>query len=224
MKKHARDECVYYTKGSNPSLLILSGTHGDEFGVINSVEGVVKELELKLPDFMFIPAVSPSAVQRKTRVNRDEIDINRDFSTSPKSSEVRCIMEIMRGLKFDLCLSFHEDNEFEDFYLYDSLENSNSSEIRSIQNDIRALGVGLYTGCDDKHDPCLDNQIREGYFSQYNASEGRREGTFLLWASREGVAGRVVEPEVPMNASDEIKQQIVHIVFKNLCLQTKGNL
>ena len=45
----------YFIKGKNPKLLIHSGTHGDEFEVIDIVKKCVLKYEDKLPDFVFVP-------------------------------------------------------------------------------------------------------------------------------------------------------------------------
>ncbi len=85
----------YFIKGSNPRLLIHSGTHGDEWGVIEPVKLAVKKYEDQLPDFVFVPEVSPSAVMNRTRVNSGSVDLNRSFTEGTNESEVLANMKII---------------------------------------------------------------------------------------------------------------------------------
>src|SRR3989344_8617189 len=86
----------YFLKGSHPKLLIHSGTHGDEYEVIDLVEKYIRRYEAKLPDFIFVPKVSPSAVAAKTRKNSQNADINRTFSTNSIDPEVRENIKILK--------------------------------------------------------------------------------------------------------------------------------
>ena len=66
-------------KGTDTKLLILSGMHGDESDVVVHVSGFVSTQAESLPDFVYIPTVSPSAIAQKTRQNYLGHDINRCF-------------------------------------------------------------------------------------------------------------------------------------------------
>jgi len=213
MTKYQKGDCRYYTKGNAPRFLILSGTHGDEFGVIGAVEKTLQDFEPKLPNFLFIPKVSPSAVRARTRKNGEGFDLNRDFTDSSKCSETRCVIEILQGHQFDLTISFHEDYEFQEFYLYDSADREDSPEITRIKSALCEQRVSLYTGCDDAEDPCLGNYISDGYFSLSRKAIATYQGTFSSWALANKVTKRIVIPEVPMSASAEVKLNIVRAIF-----------
>ena len=111
MRKYQTSEpsLFYYQTGENPRLLIHTGTHGDEYEVIDLVMEAVKKYEDYLPSFVFVPVVSPSAVAKRTRNNGRGIDMNREFYSDSDDKEVVANIEILENKEFDLFVSFHED-------------------------------------------------------------------------------------------------------------------
>jgi predicted deacylase len=109
----------YYKKGVKPILLLMSGTHGNEYKVIKPLINIVYLYSSKLPDFIFIPEVSPSAVKKHTRENDSNNDLNRKFTEQTDDTEARTIMRIVSNYNFKLGISFHEDPELNSFYMYD---------------------------------------------------------------------------------------------------------
>ncbi len=109
-----------YKSGNNPRLLIHSGTHGDEYEIIDLVNKALKKYETSLPAFIIVPHVSPSAVEKRSRTNYQGSDINRVFFSNSDDKEVRINILVLEGNKFDLFVSFHEDPESSQYYIYDS--------------------------------------------------------------------------------------------------------
>jgi predicted deacylase len=110
----------YFQKGELPQWLIIAGQHGDESGVIHSLRTYLEVAGDRLPDFLCMPVISPSALQAGTRLNAYGHDTNRVFTRHSSDPEVQAAIQIIHGQHFALVLSFHEDPDQEAFYLYDS--------------------------------------------------------------------------------------------------------
>ena len=110
----------YFQKGKSPKLLLMSGTHGDEYGVIQPLKNIIDKYSEKLPDFIFIPEFSPTAVKLKTRRNKFNHDVNRNFFENTDDPEAKTVMNIVANFNFKMGISFHEDIEYDSFYMYDS--------------------------------------------------------------------------------------------------------
>lgn len=210
----------YLVKGTNPKLLIHSGTHGDEYGVIESVHLAVEKYENRLPDFVYVPAVSPSAVARRERNNGDGVDLNRNFFENSPVGEAKVNFEIVREEKFDLVVTFHEDNgPNAKFYMYDNgcgLEEKDSW--KNFKDGIEAMGVGLLNGSDDPDDPYLNYTFTEGYHYWSVPVEGYEGGSFDAWATRNKVVKKALIPEIPGHLSQDKKNKVVDLFFQKILL------
>ncbi|MDO8591843.1 MAG: succinylglutamate desuccinylase/aspartoacylase family protein, partial [bacterium] len=199
-------------------LLLVAGLHGDEHEVIAGVEQALDRYKSQLPSFVFIPAMSPSAVVLKTRQNGEGLDLNRQFFGNTQSSEAKAIMERLNGQSFALCVSFHEDLAGDKFYFYDSQDMEGAARLANLRQSIRAAGVELLTGIDDTEDICLGFEFKDGYKVCLPAPDHRLLGTFEAWALTSGLAHRVHGIEVPGKISLEKKQAVVEAVFKHLLI------
>ncbi|MDZ4221514.1 MAG: hypothetical protein U1C18_01420, partial [Patescibacteria group bacterium] len=115
---HQSQPLSYYIRGDNPGLLLLSGAHGDEYQVIDSVAAALGARTGRVPDFLYIPHVSPSSVAKGTRTNYRGCDINRQFVKESDDTEAQTVMALLKGRAFDACISFHEDPQLSEFYMY----------------------------------------------------------------------------------------------------------
>ncbi|QPJ66009.1 MAG: M14 family metallocarboxypeptidase [Candidatus Nitrohelix vancouverensis] len=104
--------------------LISAGIHGDEPG---GVEAVCAMLENNLLDdflndweFVILPCINPDGLNRGTRNNSMDQDLNRLFNTYPPPEEVKCVQDIFER-PFDLTLELHEDTESNGYYLYQKI-------------------------------------------------------------------------------------------------------
>lgn len=202
-----------------PGLLILSGKHGDEYGVIGCVKEVIAENIERCPSFLFIPEVSPSAVRQRTRTNEEGKDINRMFCNSTKSAEVGLIFKILEDRQFSTCLSFHEDSESPQFYLYDIFgPNLEGTDIlKKLRKEVKSLGLGLLNGVDDSDDPMLGNFFKDGYkYFPPQKPYTNIDGTFSSWAFSKGIVERYLNPEIPGKIPLGLKKKAVEAVFDNL--------
>ena len=210
----------YFQKGTNPKLLIHSGTHGDEFEVIEFVKNAVKKYENCLPDFIFVPVVSPSAVKLKTRFNNNGKDLNRVFFSDSTEIEVQENANILYGHNFDLMVSFHEDPDNDCYYVYDEgIDNIESNKVLDHNQKLKKLGIKLLNGIDDPNDPHLGQEFVDGYNRLIFDKHPENNGMATVWAIAEKKAKNSLTPEIPGKIDLEKKELIVDTFFKDvLCV------
>lgn len=207
----------YYVSGFSPKLLIHTGTHGDDPGVISIVEQAVKKYSQLLPDLVFVPRVSPSAVVLGTRVNAEGIDINRSFYTDSELTEVQDNIKILTQFTFDLAVSFHEDPEFDCFYIYDSSRKNGSTELVIAFNQyLLSKGVLLLNGLDDPNDEDLGYEFVNGYRKFYHDIRMQDNGMINVWLLNHGVARQTLLPEIPGNITVTKKKFIIDLFFEKV--------
>lgn len=210
-------ELEYFVKGNDPKLLIHSGTHGDEYDVIEYVKNAVKKYEDNLPDFIFVPIVSPSAVTTKTRFNSNKKDLNRIFFSDSSDLEVKGNMEIVKNIKFELMVSFHEDFEYLDYYVYDEgFIHSKTDKVVNHNKRLEKLGINLFNGIDD---PILKTEIVNGYKKFTPAENFANNGMITNWLLSEKKAKDTLTPEIPMKLNSVLKEKIINTFFEDvLCI------
>lgn len=213
MKELRHQTIQYFKYGADPKVAFLAGTHGDEHEVIGIATKIISEHKDCLPDFIFIPEVSPSAVKAKSRMNRWGRDVNRNFHDKTEDPEARANMEILKKHDIDICISFHEDPDLErGFYFYDS-QKMMDKKLKRLRTAMKENGVELYSGIDD---PDLELEIKDGY---WHADESYEPGNALIdWVVNEGTANRVIEVEIPGKASLNRKRKITNTFFKHAVL------
>ena len=207
----------YFQEGNEPKLLIHSGTHGDELDVIPFVGASVEKYLNSLSDFVYIPKVSPSAAKLKTRLNKNGIDLNRNFLSGASDEESVANMEFHGKYKFNLCVDFHEDPELADFYMYDSGKLPDRI-LLEVQKAITSASIELFNGVDDPNDPALGFKFENGYRSFENEDLGEMDGTFWGWFRANNEGGRIIVIEIPGKLEKEKKEELVEIIFEKLIL------
>jgi hypothetical protein len=212
-KTYKRNDITYFVRGSHPTLVIWSGTHGDETEVTECVTDYIHRHEQDLPDYIYIPEVSPSAVAQKTRRNKHGRDLNRHFRDESIDEEAQTIMDIMRPFSTPLGITFHEDpDRTNSFYLYDSSVMTEEELVR-YRFAIRETGAKLYTGIDDPADKDLSLHIEEGYISTTIEPQEIDTGFSMRWLIEHNVSKRVFNPEIPGKANMKLKQKLVDATF-----------
>ena len=99
---------------------ISAGIHGDEpAGPLALLRLVRADHWPDQCEFLLCPALNPYGLAHNQRVNRDGLDLNRQY-LKPVAPEVvsHCAWLTEQG-RFDLALCLHEDWEAKGFYLYE---------------------------------------------------------------------------------------------------------
>lgn len=211
-KKIGTAKVDYFIRGARPGLLVLSGIHGDEFEVVDLVKKELKARASALPDFFYLPIVSPTASSSRTRHNKDGVDLNRHFLPGTQITEARIVMSILKPLSVRLAVSFHEDVHEDRFYLYDSGHLANKG-LAKLRHCLKEQKIGLLNGCDDPRDECLGFEFTDGYVSHVPTRDFRPTGSLESYLIRAKIAERVFGIEVPGRISLAKKRRVVAAVF-----------
>lgn len=215
---HSGKTIEYYQHGDNPKLLIHSGLHGDEYSVIPIVQEMIEKYLPQLPEFIFVPVVSPSANSMKQRANAEGIDINRSFLEDSKNGEVLANQEIVRSHHFNLLVSFHEDVEFDGFYMYDSCYPEYREDILSFCDYLAQENIKLFSGRDDPDDPIHNKLVVNGHVLWGIEYDKPLNGTFDDWAIKNKIVERLLMPETPTIFSVEDKTKVIESIFQKLII------
>jgi len=217
----------YFIKGENPTLLIHAGTHGDESESIGFVRKAVEKYEDNLPDFVFVPVVSPSSVRNKTRLNENGFDLNRIFFSDSKELEVIENIKVLNDYKFDLFVSFHEDPGSNEYYIYDAVvahdsgfKTEESERVKKHNLKLKNMGIKLLTGVDDTEDVDLGYEFKEGYRKFIETHADLTNGMITVWSMLEKNVQTCLTPEIPGQLSLKQKELIIDTFFKDvLCIK-----
>lgn len=192
--------------------LILSGIHGDEYGVISSVQKYLDSHDV--PDYLYIPEVSPSAVKLKTRRNVRNLDLNRSFLSNVSEPEIEDLKLRLKDFSFKYMFSFHEDWGLEnETYIYSS-HFINQSIWMKFSTKLSGIGIELFNGIDDPDDPKLGNKIENGLI--ITPVETELEGSIWPWLKLNNNVKYFIDFEIPMKASQEKKDKTVELIFEIL--------
>lgn len=208
----------YYRKGKHPSTLFVSGIHGDEYAVIESVIKAITKHENALPDFLYIPYASPSALAQKTRCNNEQKDLNRHFFDSTSCEEARALQHLLAPFRFNTCVTFHEDLRHRAFYLYDTLEEAKNLTWHALKQTLLQSGTELLNGLDDPEDPTLGNVSHDGYITIPKKYHEDHCGIFEMWVISRHIAQRAIIPEIPGHLDEKEKNLLVDMFISHMLL------
>jgi len=197
-------------------LWISSGIHGDESSVISPLRELVLAWTDQLPDLVFVPQISQSAFELKTRNNHFGHDLNRMFGSGIKDPELVTTEQLVKlEGPFDLVVSFHEDIEFDLAYFFDTGEPFYELELKTWQEKLRNGGIKLLDGLDDLENLVLAREFISGYHQEISSPI---TGLFECWVVSEKLAKRSLTIEVPTAATLEQKKLIIDETFRHLIL------
>lgn len=207
------DPIRYYQHGDDPKILIIGGFHGDESELNDVLSRVLSEKLHSMPDFLYIPVASPKAYKRGKRnalQEGDEYDLNRSFLQETPIWEAGALMEFLQRYKFNLCLTFHEDDNHNGVYYYDTENIEGTVFLDNLRQALENTGVPLHDGIDDPTDKKLGYMVQNGFcYQPINPEE--RKGFFEEWAVSQKIVERSVNPEIPPSATLDQKMTLVKI-------------
>lgn len=213
--KLTHGDLTYYLSDPHPSVLFLSGMHGDEYESGKLLEQWLTTTHPTLPAFLSIPSVSPSAIAKGTRNNKFGNDINRQFFEGTNDTEAYDVMNIIRQYAFRYCIDIHEDPErAKAFYLYDS-GHMTKDELERYRTTVHQTEARLYTGIDDIDDKHLGCDVEKGYYSfrqDWLEDVSEDAGFSSKWMIRKGIAKRVFTVEIPGKATPQLKRSLIESV------------
>jgi len=192
-------------------ILLLSGIHGDEYGVISSVKKYLKKRINDFPFFYYISEVSPSAVLQKTRNNKRNIDLNRSFFDNSNDEEITTLKTNIKGTSFLTVFTFHEDcDRTDEFYMYSS-HRINPMTFSILKKQFETKNIILFNGIDDPRDPILNNNITNGLL--ISPIEKEKRGTLWPWLHKNNNIKHCIDFEIPGKAPQQKKDILVQILF-----------
>ena len=226
MVRHITGSTEYFTHGTPPRVLLLSGMHGDEYESGELLHEWIDSTQTRLPPFMYIPMVSPSAVAAHTRRNAYGNDINRKFTDDSTDPEARITMDIVRKHHFDICIDLHEDpDRTMAFYLYDS-DHMTPDELSCYREVVGKTSARLYTGIDDMDDELLGCHIEKGYYSfrpDVIGEDTDIAGFSSKWMIQSDITTRFFTLEIPGKADRTLKRSVIGQVVPYI-LETFGRI
>lgn len=212
MEQHTYQSHTYYIQGTKPRILLFSGMHGNEYESGRILTVYLAEHAGSLPDFVYIPEVSPSAVQAGTRKNGYDHDINRQFTSGTADPEALAVMHIVTPYQFNLCIDIHEDpDRTMSCYIYDTAHMT-PSELEAYRSCIQTTDARLYTGIDDVDDEHLMLQVDKGYVSLGYEKSSETAGFSSRWLYETGVAKRTFTVEIPGKANASLKESVIRVL------------
>lgn len=124
-------------------------------------------------------------------------------------------LQLIKKHNFNLCLSFHEDPEYSEFYLYDSGQ-INDKYWQIFSSLLKKTGLETLNGIDDPEDKDLGFTFVNGYFSFNHLEPNGSSGSLSDYLLSKQKTKRFIIPEVPSNSSHYQKEQIIELVFAEL--------
>lgn len=106
--------------GREPSIYLSAGIHGDEPG---ATEGLLlwaqkNAAALRKMRGLIFPCLNPWGITGNVRLNAEGRDLNRSFHDN-NMPQIAAQNKILKGRRFDLAITLHEDYDATGYYLYE---------------------------------------------------------------------------------------------------------
>lgn len=216
-KKLRKENINYYVCAPNKcskKVLIVSGLHGNEGGVIEPLFTFFNQYENPTTSVVFIPTMCPSALQKRERNNARGHNANRIFDTNSNDPENNVVTSIIiEHAPFDLVISFHEDLEYPHTYVYEMGKQCSKTQLKKWQEAVKKIGIHVLNGVDDPNDIDLRNTFVDGY---HYKSHPKQNGQFEDWVVAYRYAKRSLTIEIPSSASKDQKRSLIRLSCEKL--------
>ena len=105
---------------AKPSVYFSAGIHGDEPA---AVEGLIQWDSSQLHrysdwNWQIFPCLNPWGLERNIRFDSGGLDLNRCYD-SRKVPQIAAQISVMKGKRYNLSISLHEDYDARGFYIYE---------------------------------------------------------------------------------------------------------
>lgn len=205
---------LYAPKEISKKVLIVSGLHGNEGGVIEPLFDFFYQYKNPTISIVFIPTMCPSALQKRERNNARGHNANRIFDKDICDPEKDIVTNIvMEHAPFDLVVSFHEDLEYPNMYVYEMGKCGSKIQLKKWQREIKKMGIQVLNGMDDPNDTDLRNTFVEGY---HHKPHPVQNGQFEDWVVAQCYAKRSLTVEIPSSASKDQKRELIRLSCEQL--------
>ncbi len=116
---------IYYlsskpSENPRPSIYFSAGIHGDESAATEGLISWVEKNARAMRDFQacIFPCLNPWGLIANNRLDTRGRDLNRCFNKS-HVPQIQAQLKILKGMRFDLALTLHEDYDAQGLYIYE---------------------------------------------------------------------------------------------------------
>lgn len=103
-----------------PHLYLSGGVHGDEPAGPLALLDLLRNRRLSRSiEWSILPVINPTGLAVRSRENANGVDLNRDYSRQPKTTEVRNHVQWLQTKTFTAAVCLHEDYETDGAYLFE---------------------------------------------------------------------------------------------------------
>jgi predicted deacylase len=174
---------VVINPNAKKSICFVSGLHGNEEGSSEGVLAFLKDRPFihKNKRVIIIPLANPTGLNKGTRKNADNVDINRHFLDDILNDECKYIWDALKEDKINLLCSLHEDPDLKTFYCYYTHHLQLAKDLRTLaEKYFKIYSKSNRKPLDGEEQTLYDDKIYNGLIQLPHTVRGTIEDKFLL--------------------------------------------